>query len=112
MFDVNQTFYVSEIVLTVFKHVGEFDDVLDSSSSKSPLDPVEGIQLMYCNARNSTLNNLNGSISLDNCEKLLEIENLTVQTPTKATLVRELSLEINEKDHILVCILLFFLSQI
>lgn len=86
----------------VIDRLGEFDDVLDNSSSKSPSDPMEGIQLMYCNARNSTLNNLNGSIPLDNCEKLLEIENLTVQTPTEATLVRELSLEINEKDHILV----------
>ena len=38
----------------------------------------------------------------DKYKKLLDIENLTLRTPSKATLVRDLSLVINEKDHLLV----------
>lgn len=87
-------------------HVGEFDDVLDSESSKSPEDSSKGIQLTYDNAKKSTLADVNGSMPLDDNEKLLVIENLTVQTPTKTVLVKDLSLQINEKDHLLVCNLL------
>lgn len=89
------------IILTSFKHPGEFDDVLDSSSS---LEPLEKIHLTYCNLKNPTL--LKSSVPLDKCEKLLDIENLTLETPTSnATLVRDLSLEIYETDHLLVMIL-------
>lgn len=35
-------------------------------------------------------------------QKLLDIENLTVQTPSGATLVRDLSLVINNNEHLLV----------
>lgn len=44
----------------------------------------------------------------DKYTKLLDIENLTLRTPSKATLVRDLSLVINEKDHLLVSGLYFF----
>lgn len=45
-------------------------------------------------------------------QKLLDIENLTLQTPrSKATLVRDLSLVVNNKDHLLVselvCVFVF-----
>ena len=48
----------------------------------------------------------------DKYKKLLDIENLTLRTPSKATLVRDLSLVINEKDHLLVSglfVLFFYL---
>ncbi|KAI8006962.1 hypothetical protein LOK49_LG07G03710 [Camellia lanceoleosa] len=87
----------------VIDRLGEFDDVLDSSSSKHFSDPLEEIRLIYCNVKFSTSLQSNGSIILDNRQKLLDIENLTLQTPSsKATLVRDLSLKIYEKDHLLV----------
>ncbi|XP_028115584.1 ABC transporter D family member 2, chloroplastic [Camellia sinensis] len=87
----------------VIDRLGEFDDVLDSSSSIHFSDPLEEIRLIYCNVKFSTSLQSNGSIILDNRQKLLDIENLTLQTPSsKATLVRDLSLKIYEKDHLLV----------
>ncbi|CAL5321265.1 unnamed protein product [Camellia sinensis] len=87
----------------VIDRLGEFDDVLDSSSSIHFSDPLEEIRLIYCNVKFSTPLQSNGSIILDNRQKLLDIENLTLQTPSsKATLVRDLSLKIYEKDHLLV----------
>ncbi|KDP37481.1 hypothetical protein JCGZ_06921 [Jatropha curcas] len=86
----------------VIDRLGEFDDVLDSSSSKC-LSDSEEISLSYCNVSSSLVLESNGSMPIDNFQKLLNVENLTLQTPTsKATLIRELSLVINEKDHLLV----------
>lgn len=82
----------------IFKHVGEFDDVLDSESSKSLENPSKGIHLTYDNVEESTLAD-NGTVPLDDVEKLLDIENLTVETPTKSILVKDLSLQINAKDR-------------
>ncbi|XP_043810989.1 ABC transporter D family member 2, chloroplastic-like, partial [Manihot esculenta] len=87
----------------IIDRLGEFDDVLDSSISKHLSELSEEISLSYCNFRNSLVLESNGSVPVDNCQKLLSIENLTLQTPTsKATLIRDLSLVINEKDHLLV----------
>ncbi|XP_021673581.2 ABC transporter D family member 2, chloroplastic isoform X2 [Hevea brasiliensis] len=87
----------------VIDRLGEFDDVLDSSSSKQLPELSEEISLSYCNYRSSLILEFNGSIPVDSRQKLLSIENLTLQTPTsKATLIRDLSLVINEKDHLLV----------
>ncbi|KAL1815049.1 hypothetical protein ACET3Z_017623 [Daucus carota] len=86
----------------VIDRLGEFDDVLDSGSSKSSEDSLKEIQLSYDNVKKLTLPEVNGSMPLDDNEKLLVIENLTVQTPTKSVLVKDLSLQINEKDHLLV----------
>ncbi|XP_030964624.1 ABC transporter D family member 2, chloroplastic [Quercus lobata] len=83
----------------VIDRLGEFDDILDSSSSKSLSDPSEEICLVYNSVRSSPVLESNGSMPKD---KLLDIENLTLRTPSKATLVRDLSLVINEKDHLLV----------
>uniref|UniRef100_A0A5B6YMA5 ABC transporter D family member 2 n=1 Tax=Davidia involucrata TaxID=16924 RepID=A0A5B6YMA5_DAVIN len=85
----------------VIDRLGEFDDVLDSSSSKYLRDPSEEINLIYCNV-NSTFLKSNVSMPPDRCQKLMDIENLTLETPSKATLVRDLSLKIYEKDHLLV----------
>jgi hypothetical protein len=85
-------------------YAGEFDDVLDSSSSKCISSSVEEISLTYCDERSSLLLESNGSILMDRCQKVLDLENLTLQTPTsKAILIRDLSLVINKKDHLLVC---------
>ncbi|XP_052207305.1 ABC transporter D family member 2, chloroplastic [Diospyros lotus] len=87
----------------VIDRLGEFDDVLDSSSSNPLSDPSDKIVLIYCNMQTSTSLQSNGSMILDNHQELLDIENLTIQTPSnKATLLRELSLKIYEKDHLLI----------
>lgn len=86
----------------VIDRLGEFDDILDSSSSKSPSDNSEEIRLVYDNVRSSPALESNGSMPKDKNKELLDLENLTLQTPSKATLVRDLSLVINEKDHLLV----------
>lgn len=84
-------------------HTGEFDDVLDGSSSKFLSDPIEEIHLVYCNIKSSVELESNGMMPTDSCQKLLDVENLTVQTPaSKTTLVRDLSLVINQKEHLLV----------
>ncbi|XAR67230.1 Fatty-acyl-CoA-transporting ATPase [Bertholletia excelsa] len=88
----------------VIDRLGEFDDVLDNSSSKHLSDPLEEIRRIYCSMRISNSSQYNGSLILDNsCHELLEIENLTLQTPlTNSTLLRDLSLKIYEKDHLLI----------
>ncbi|XP_059661899.1 ABC transporter D family member 2, chloroplastic isoform X2 [Cornus florida] len=86
----------------VIDRLGEFDDILDNSSSKFLSDPIEEIHLTYCNVESSMYLKANGSMPMDNAQKLLDIENLTLQTPSNATLIRNLSLKIYEKDHLLV----------
>ncbi|CAK7326010.1 unnamed protein product [Dovyalis caffra] len=87
----------------VIDRLGEFDDVLDSSSSKCLSSSVEEISLTYCSEQSSLLLEANGSTLMDKCQKVLDIENLTLQTPTsEATLIRDLSLVISKKDHLLV----------
>ncbi|KAF5733560.1 ABC transporter family protein [Tripterygium wilfordii] len=86
----------------VIDRLGEFDDILDSSSSKSLADSSEEICLMYCSTKSVARLEFNASIPLDRCRKLLDIENLTLQTPNKATLIQDLSLVINRNDHLLI----------
>ncbi|KAG5550859.1 hypothetical protein RHGRI_009333 [Rhododendron griersonianum] len=88
----------------VIDRLGEFDDVLDSSSSKHLSDPLAEIHLLYCDVKSLTSSvQSNGSMLLENHQELLDIENLTLQTPSSnATLIRDLSLKIYEKDHLLV----------
>lgn len=84
-------------------NAGEFDDILDSSNSKGLSDSLEEISLTFSNTISSPVFESNGSMPTEESRKLLNVENLTLQTPTsKATLVRDLSLEINEKEHLLV----------
>lgn len=94
-------------------HAGEFEDVLDSGSSKNLSDPTEEeeIRLVYHSAGGSPELESNGSIPLNKCQKLLDVESLTVQTPgSQATLVRDLSFVINHKEHLLVSKLICILS--
>ncbi|KAL5540219.1 hypothetical protein UlMin_044165 [Ulmus minor] len=84
----------------VIDRLGEFDDVLDRSSTT---EPMEEIRLTYCNNGISPKLESNGSILTDKCPKLLDVENLIVKTPgSNATLLRDLSLTINHKEHLLV----------
>lgn len=90
-------------------YAGEFNDVLDGSGSKQLYDSPEEINLIYCNVKSSSLLESSGSVLSDHCQKLLHIENLTLQTPiNKAVLLMDLSLVINCKEHLLVseCIVL------
>ncbi|RWW87432.1 hypothetical protein BHE74_00003748 [Ensete ventricosum] len=64
----------------VIDRLGEFDDILDDNES-------------YITERESN----------DEHHQLLKVQNLTLQTPQrKNILITDLSLEINEKDHLLV----------
>lgn len=84
-------------------HAGEFDDILNNSIPKDLSDPSEEINLVYYDIESSALLEPNGSIAMDRGEKLLGIENLTLLTPKSRTaLIWDLSLEISEKDHLLV----------
>ncbi|GAB2276373.1 Canalicular multispecific organic anion transporter 1 [Dionaea muscipula] len=91
----------------VIDRLGEFDVVLDSSNCNSSSDTVEKVQVSYCSVRhvvNPSLLESNGSIclDLDTPKKLVDIETLTLETPAGAMLVKDLSLEIKEKCHLLI----------
>ncbi|KAL8205600.1 hypothetical protein R6Q57_009151 [Mikania cordata] len=83
----------------VIDRLGEFDDILDTTSSNGPVVALDEIKLMYINVKDSTFQPKN---SLD-AQKLLEIENLTVLTPTtKALLIHNLSLTVCNNEHLLI----------
>ncbi|XP_058095366.1 ABC transporter D family member 2, chloroplastic [Magnolia sinica] len=87
----------------VIDRLGEFDDVLDSSNSSDLSDPMQDISVLYSHVRSPSSLQSNGSLPLDECHKILEIENLTLQTPkSKRTLISDLSLELYSQDHLLV----------
>ncbi|KAI3669801.1 hypothetical protein L6452_41217 [Arctium lappa] len=78
-----------ELATLAFGSNKEFDDILDYTSSDYPVDSLDGIELTYCNVKDSTLDT----------QSLLVIESLMVQ---KALLIRDLSLEVRENEHLLV----------
>ncbi|KAK4343937.1 hypothetical protein RND71_037031 [Anisodus tanguticus] len=86
----------------VIDRLGEFDDVLDSSNEKGHQDSKEEIQLSFCLINSSNGLHSDGSLPLSKRVKLLLVEHLTIQTPSEATLIKDLSFEIFEKDHLLV----------
>lgn len=86
----------------VIDRLGEFDDVLDSSNLERHSDPSEGIRLIYGNVKSLSELESNGSIPIEKQQMLVDLENLTVQTPSGTTLVRDLSLVINKNEHLLV----------
>ncbi|XP_031390520.1 ABC transporter D family member 2, chloroplastic isoform X2 [Punica granatum] len=86
----------------VIDRLGEFEDILDSSS-KSPSESSEEISLVYSRMNDSPTLEPNGTVLKKKSQKLLDIENLTLQTPTsKATLITDLSLQVNCHEHLLV----------
>ncbi|PIN20896.1 Long-chain acyl-CoA transporter, ABC superfamily [Handroanthus impetiginosus] len=84
----------------VIDRLGEFDDLLSSSETRSDNESMEEICREFCNI--GSPNSSNGSVPHGRASKLLTIEHLTLLTPSKATLIRDLSLEICETDHLLV----------
>ncbi|KAH1237372.1 ABC transporter D family member 2, chloroplastic [Glycine max] len=86
----------------VINRLGEFDDVLDRSSSNSLTDTVEDIQITYKDFSSSSALESNGSTPPEKYATLLEIEDLILKTPSESTLIRDLSLTIKEKDSLLV----------
>ncbi|KAF8036661.1 hypothetical protein BT93_C2402 [Corymbia citriodora subsp. variegata] len=85
----------------VIDRLGEFDDILDSSTSKYADDSTQHIHLICRNVCPGFEGN--GPVSMDKFQKLLDIDNLTLQTPTsKTTLIKELSLQINCNDSLLI----------
>lgn len=82
---------------------GEFDDVLDDSEAYTTnLDDTNRVNIQFGDKDPSLLVS-NGSVSQFKHHKLLKIENLTLQTPrTKNVLITDLSMEINDKEHLLV----------
>ncbi|MBA0822710.1 hypothetical protein Goarm_019493, partial [Gossypium armourianum] len=87
----------------VIDRLGEFDDILDSSRSKSLSDPMEYINLTYSHVKGSQALDSNGSTPPTTSPRLLDVENLTLKTPkSNSTLVRDLSFAIDEKDNLLV----------
>lgn len=86
----------------VINRLGEFDDVLARSSSKTLSNTLEDIHIAYKDFRSSSVLESNGSTPPEKFETLLEIENLTLKTPSDSTLIRDLSLMVKEKDNLLV----------
>ncbi|KAM1350399.1 hypothetical protein ACFX2F_004357 [Malus domestica] len=86
----------------VIDRLGEFDDLLDSSNSERHSDPSEGISLIHSNVKSLPEPESNGSIPIEKQQKLVDIEHLTVETPSGTALVRNLSLVINKNEHLLV----------
>lgn len=81
--------------------IGEFDDILDRGTSKYADDSTQHIHLICRNVHPGF--ECNGPVTMDKFQKLLHIENLTLQTPTnRTTLINELSLQINCNDSLLV----------
>ncbi|KAB2601767.1 ABC transporter D family member 2 [Pyrus ussuriensis x Pyrus communis] len=86
----------------VIDRLGEFDDLLDGSNPKHRSDPSERISLIYSNVKSLPEPESNGSIPIEKLQKLVDIEHLTVETPSGTALVRNLSLVINKNEHLLV----------
>lgn len=86
-------------------HIGEFDDVLDAGFSEDlKSDVSEEIITEHTDLCVVSSSDCNGSIAKYECQKLLEVCNLTLQTPRSGNiLIKELSFVINEGDHLLVC---------
>lgn len=92
-------------------YAGEFDDILDNSVPGAISNPSEEISLVYCDTDDSSPLEGNGVNPQGKNKKILEIENLTLLTPTNSVLIRDLSIEITEKYNLLVSILISTVLQ-
>ncbi|KAL9227132.1 hypothetical protein vseg_002864 [Gypsophila vaccaria] len=88
----------------VIDRLGEFDDLLDEASSGNadPMDSVTVVQDDVEIPTNFTYLDSNGSVTAESTKKLVYLENLTLITPEKSTIIADLTLSINEKDHLLI----------
>ncbi|CAI9087969.1 OLC1v1022188C1 [Oldenlandia corymbosa var. corymbosa] len=87
----------------IIDRLGEFDDVLDIQNIKGGSEPMGEIQLQVYSLTSAPVQT-NGSVPfIDKRVKLLDVDCLTLQTPTSGTtLIRDLSFEIHEKNHLLI----------
>lgn len=88
----------------VIDRLGEFDDVLDGTQFYThEYDITEKINILLQDDEIPTSLGSNGSVPQSGCHKLLEIQNLTLQTPRSGNiLITDLSLDISDQDHLLV----------
>ncbi|KMT17661.1 hypothetical protein BVRB_2g036070 [Beta vulgaris subsp. vulgaris] len=88
----------------VIDRLGEFDDLLDNISSEDLTDSTGRISVVYYNvsSTNQTTLDSNGSLTVQSRKKLVDLENLTLVTAEKAAILADLTLTINEKDHLLI----------
>lgn len=86
----------------VINRLGEFDDILDRSNSKSLSDSLEDIDIMYRDFTSSSALESNGLTPQEKHETLLEIDNLILKTPSDSTLITDLSLTIKANDNLLI----------
>ncbi|PKU72684.1 ABC transporter D family member 2, chloroplastic [Dendrobium catenatum] len=88
----------------IIDRLGEFDDVLDAAFSNDlKSDDSEEIIIHHTDLCVQSSSDCNGSIPQSECQKLLEVYNLTLQTPRSGTiLIKGLSFVINEGDHLLI----------
>ncbi|KAF7824430.1 ABC transporter D family member 2, chloroplastic [Senna tora] len=87
----------------VINRLGQFDDILNSScSTKSHCDTSKDICVTYKSLKSSSVVESNGLSPPEKGETLLEIENLTLKTPNEGTLIRDLSLTVKDKEHLLI----------
>ncbi|KAG6392446.1 hypothetical protein SASPL_146665 [Salvia splendens] len=84
----------------VIDRLGEFDDLLSKSETVTEADSTEEVVREFCNINDSCV--YNASMPPGRGRELLMLENLTLLTPSKATLIRDLSLEIFDKEHLLI----------
>ncbi|OAY71006.1 ABC transporter D family member 2, chloroplastic [Ananas comosus] len=87
----------------VIDRLGEFNDILDESQPSiiAEHDSKEEINILFKETTSSLSSN--GSVPHAEFQKLLEIQNLTLETPkSRNVLITDLSLEINNRDHLLV----------
>ncbi|KAK9699543.1 hypothetical protein RND81_08G180300 [Saponaria officinalis] len=88
----------------VIDRLGEFDDLLDGTSSENAalVDSVTVVQDEVESSINLTCLDSNGSVTPESSKKLVYLENLTLVTPEKSTIISDLTMSINEKDHLLI----------
>lgn len=88
----------------VIDRLGEFDDILDDNESYiTEHESNDEVNILFIDNKDPSLLVSNGYVPQVERHQLLKIQNLTLQTPRrKNILITDLSLEINEKDHLLV----------
>ncbi|KAH9330447.1 hypothetical protein KI387_002555, partial [Taxus chinensis] len=89
----------------VIDRLGEFSDILDQSNSQVIEDSKPQINILKSGMDYSGTSGSesNGAATFQVLPQILEIENLTLQTPQYSmTLIEDLSLVVNKGDHLLI----------
>ncbi|KAG0462795.1 hypothetical protein HPP92_021271 [Vanilla planifolia] len=89
----------------IIDRLGEFDDALDGNFSQdnSTSDDSAGIKVQLMNLWLPCALECNGSVHQLDTGRLLEVCNLTLQTPSSDNiLIEDLSFKINDRDHLLI----------